>query len=275
MTRFVIVTSGDLPEACFLAKALESRRQPFAIVNVVARRRANRLAVLARLRRKHGVGYVADLLFDRMLDHTIGRWHGKSWVGAFPEIDGAEVQRLRRAAPRIECTDPHTPEVLGFVRAFDPDYMLLAGAPIVRPSLYGLARYGALNRHLGLLPEFRGSDCAVWAFAVNRPECAGYSIHSVSERVDAGAVVVRRHVALADEPTLGDFLRRLQRQASSHFVTVIDRILEGGRLVAMPQEGRGQYFPPAGWSAFRRATRNYGRVMAARRVRVRAALAAR
>jgi methionyl-tRNA formyltransferase len=113
-----------------------------------------------------------------------------------------------------------------------------------------------------LLPEFRGSDCPIWAFALQRPDCSGYSIHRVVEKVDAGAVLLRQPVAVRDEPTLGDYLRRLQREASEGFVGVIDQILQGVSLPPVPQNGGGRYFPPAPWSTRRKAEHAYDELIA-------------
>jgi folate-dependent phosphoribosylglycinamide formyltransferase PurN len=261
-SSFVIVTTGDLPEAYFLAMFLLARSQRVAMVNVVARPLVEQLKVLARLRRNRGNAYLADLLLAR-LDHWLrGRVRRAPGQGAFPEVDAAFMRRLRTEHPHVDCTDPHADSVMDFVRKAEPDYMLLAGAQIIRPSLYELGRHGALNRHLGLLPEMRGSDCPIWAFALQQPECSGYSIHRVVQKVDAGDVLVRRPVAMAGETSLGDYLRRLQREASEAFTDVIDRILNGMPLASVPQNGGGRYFPPAGWSTRRRAEQVYNRLIA-------------
>jgi folate-dependent phosphoribosylglycinamide formyltransferase PurN len=266
MAAFVIVTTADLPEAYFLAACLEARAQRLAIVNIVARPVGSQLRILTRLRRNRGTRYVADLALARMAD-VVARRRTPHGAGAFPEVNARLVRRIRSRHPHIDCDDPHTGDVRAFVGRVAPDYILLAGCPILKPSLYGLARRAALNRHLGLLPEFRGSDCAVWAFAMQRPDSAGYSIHVVNERVDAGDVIVRRAVALGDEPCLGDYVRRLAREGSNAFVELLDRLLHGAPLVAETQPWRGPYFPPAPWSVRRRAERNYARVLGARDAR--------
>jgi methionyl-tRNA formyltransferase len=261
-SSFVIVTTGDLPEAYFLAMFLLARSQRVAMVNVVARPLAEQLKVLARLRRNRGNAYLADLLLARF-DHWLrGRFRKPPGQGAFPEVDAAFVQHVRTEHPHVDCSDPHADSVLEFVRKFDPDYVLLAGAQIIRPSLYELGRHGALNRHLGLLPEMRGSDCPIWAFALQQPECSGYSIHRVVQKVDAGDVLLRRPVAVGGETSLGDYMRRLQREASEAFTAVIDQILNGTPLVPAPQNGGGRYFPPAGWFTRRRAEQVYNRLIA-------------
>src|SRR5262249_3742316 len=260
---FVIVTSGHLPEAYFLAFHLASRAQRFAIVNV-ARPASSYLSVLRRLRRTRGTPYVVDMLLARLADAItlpIVRRMLPPGSGAFPEVDARFVEHILAQQPHIECTDPHAPDVLEFVRTFGPDYILLAGCPILKASFYGLARHAALNRHLGMLPEFRGCDCPWWAFALDQPASAGYSIHVVSERVDAGDVVLRRCVPVQDDPSLPRYLRRLQREASEAFVDVLDRLLHDAPLLHEPQDAAGRYYPPAGLVTQLRAQRNYARVL--------------
>jgi methionyl-tRNA formyltransferase len=260
-SSFVIVTTGDLPEAYFLAMFLLARSQRVAMVNVIARPLTDQLKVLARLRRNRGNAYLADLLLARVDQWLRGRVRRQPGQGAFPEVDAAFMRHVRTEHPHVDCSDPHAESVLEFVRKLDPDYLLLAGAQIIRPSLYELGRHGALNRHLGLLPDMRGSDCPIWAFALQQPECSGYSIHRVVQKVDAGDVLIRQPVAVGGEATLGDYLRRLQRVASEGFTTVIDHILNGAPMASAPQNGGGRYFPPAGWSTRRRAEQVYNRLI--------------
>jgi methionyl-tRNA formyltransferase len=261
--KFVIVTSGHLPEAYFLALHLASRAQRFAIVNI-ARPTGSYLRVLRRLRRTRGALYVVDLLLVRLIDLVMARLVRRKLPpgsGAFPEVDTGVIEEILDRYPHIDCTDPHAPDVLEFVRTFDPDYILVAGCPILKPCFYGLARHAALNRHLGMLPEFRGSDCPWWTFALDRPDNAGYSIHVVSERVDAGDLVLRRWVDVQDDPSLPRYLRRLRRDASEGFVEVLDRLLHGAPLPREPQNGTGRYYPPAGFVTQLRAQRNYARIL--------------
>jgi folate-dependent phosphoribosylglycinamide formyltransferase PurN len=260
---FLILTTADLPEAYFLGSALETLGAAFALVNIVRRPVLDRLRVLSRLRRNRGLGYAADVVLGRAADRLALFIHRKEVARsprAFPEVDARLVRRIRDNHPHLDCRDPHAGEVLDFVRGQAPDYILLAGAPVLRPAFYGLARRGALNRHLGLLPDFRGVDCAIWALALDQPENVGYSIHVVSERVDAGDVVLRQPMPIAGDPTLEDYLRRLRREASQAFADVATRLAQGAPLVSQPQPRAGRYYPPSGYTAQIRALRNYARL---------------
>ena len=253
MASFVIVTTRDLPEAYFLAADLERKGQRLAIVNISGRPLAAKLRVLRRLRRRRGVPYIADLLLGRLLH----RRYLPASVLPFPEIDDRAVAGLKRRLAVHTCTDPHRPATLRFVRDFAPDYMLLAGTPVLDPALFTLARDGAFNRHLGLLPHYRGSDCPLWALALDDPEHLGFSIHRVSERVDRGAVVHVEPVPIAPGETLVRYLARFQRLASQAFVGFVDRLITGAPVHARAQSPGGRYFPPAGFRTLRHARRNF------------------
>jgi len=265
MSSFLILTTSDLPEAYFMAAFLESIAAPFSLVNMVRRPLGNQLQVLRRLRRNRGLAYVIDFLLGRAADRVelvVRRSKFAREPRAFPEIDARMVRDVRARHAHLDCGDPHASDVLDFVRRQAPDYILLAGAPFLRPTFYGLARHGALNRHLGLLPDFRGSDCAIWALAQDQPEHVGYSIHMVNDRVDGGDVVLQRPVPIASDPTLEEYLRRLRREASMAFTGVVGRLAAGETLPALPQGRKGPYYPPCGFAAQRRALRNFARAAA-------------
>ena len=267
MFSFLILTTTDLPEAYFLGSALETLGSRFSLINIVGRPARDQLRVLWRLRRNRGLAYAADVVFGRVMDRFSLFVHRKEVARApraFPEVDGRLVRRIRDNHPHLDCRDPHTGDVLDFVRARAPDYILLAGAPLLRPAFYGLARHGTLNRHLGLLPDFRGVDCAIWALALDQPENVGYSIHVVNERVDAGEVVLRQPMPIAGDPTLEDYLRRLRREASQAFVDLAMRLAQGAPLESQAQTRTGRYYPPSGYTAQIRALRNYARLVGRR-----------
>jgi folate-dependent phosphoribosylglycinamide formyltransferase PurN len=256
MKSFLILTTWDLPEAYFLAASLEAREQRIGVINIAGRPFGTTLRVLRRLRRNRGTLYLADLLLARLFRKR----YMPATVLPFPEIDAEAIAGIKRRWPAHTCVDPHAPATMQFVRDFDPDYMLLAGTPVLKPALYTLARHGAFNRHLGMLPEYRGSDCPVWALALNDAQHVGFTIHRVAEKVDAGDIVHLEHVPLEPGESFVGYLARFQRRASEAFVSVLDRVVSDAPVDARQQSVRGRFFPPAGLRAVRRARKNFDRL---------------
>ena len=250
---FGIVTTGDLPEAYVLARYLCRRGQRVGIVNLRGRPLRDRLRVVARLWRNRGLLYVLDHILARLFYS----YYVPEEVVPFPDINSQAIDEIRSACSCLDCDDLHGAEALEFITKLSPDYLLIAGAPVIRPALYGLAREATLNRHLGIAPAYRGSNCPIWALARADFQSVGYTIHLVTERVDGGGILRQACVPMRPELSLADYLAELQVQASTAFVSVLSDILDGAPLRPMAQVGGGSHFPPAGLSTVRRAYRNY------------------
>lgn len=88
----------------------------------------------------------------------------------------------------IEAVDVHAPDVLDRVRSFAPDLGVSLGAPILRPSLFGIPGRGTINMHLGKVPDFRGAPPGFWELYEGASEI-GATIHWVNEGLDTGPVI--------------------------------------------------------------------------------------
>lgn len=256
--NWLIVTTGNLPEAYVMADFLLRKSQPVVLFNIRGRTRRERGRVLARLARKRGLPYLVDLLLGRRLRTR----HLGTAYRPFPEITPAVVAELRRRCGYVEVDDPHAPETLRQVAALDPDYVLLLGAPVIRPDFFTLARRGTLNWHHGLAPRYRGSDCVLWAMANGEFDQVGFTIHRVSAVVDGGGVLLQRRVPVRTDADFGAAVADVARQGLAGFIEVVDRIVSGQEPVAQEQEPGGRHYPPIGWRAIRRAHGNYLRYAA-------------
>ncbi|WP_067561471.1 formyl transferase [Halofilum ochraceum] len=251
--RFVVVTTGNLPEAWFLVSHLLERGREVAVLNAYGRPLRNQVTVLRRLRRDHGLGYVVGLLAARIFR---SRYQAPEHV-PFPEIDAETIARMHATVPVHETDDLHDRRALAFLRSMEPDYILVAGAPVLRRELYTIPRFGALNRHPGISPLYRGSDCPIWTLAAGDFDHVGYTIHRVSSRVDGGEVLLQRRVQLVPGEDFGQAMARITRAGSEGFAEVIDAIIDGHVLPGIEQEKIGQHYPPAPLGVIRRAHDRY------------------
>jgi hypothetical protein len=80
------------------------------------------------------------------------------------------------------------PEILG--QALKSDVFLVAGSSYIRGSLADiLIERGAYNIHMGVAPQYRGTDCNFWAIADGNPQYVGGTVHRLSRGLDNGAVI--------------------------------------------------------------------------------------
>ncbi len=165
---------------------------------------------------------------------------------------------------REGASDPGLDELLA---GAEPDLLFsFYFRHLVPAKALSLAPRGAYNLHGSLLPRYRGRAPVNWVLVHGERE-TGVTLHEMTVKPDAGAVVDREAVPVAAADTAYTLFRKLEGAA----VRLLDRALPAlrdGRSVATPQAREGRsYFggrkPEDGridWS--RPATRVYDLVRA-------------
>ncbi len=250
---FLIITTGNLPEAYFLAKFLNSKNQKVGILNIEGRTFGEKLRVLKRLYKKRGLIYLLDFFQARLFR----KFYQDPKVKPFPDITDEVIQNMKKTIIHDDFSDPHSEKALTFVRNFVPDYILIAGAPILKSCLYGLAKHKAINRHLGLSPLYRGSDCPIWAMRNNDFGKIGFTIHVVAKKADAGDILLQKHVPIDHNHDFSQTLANISFQGSKGFVDVLEKIISGVDIPTDKQSKGGNHYPPITLSAVRSAHKNF------------------
>jgi methionyl-tRNA formyltransferase len=79
-------------------------------------------------------------------------------------------------------------------------FVVVAYGQYIPPSVLSLPKHGAINLHPSLLPEYRGSSPIQWAVA-NGDTQTGVTILYVSEKMDAGDIILQREVLIGFDDT--------------------------------------------------------------------------
>jgi methionyl-tRNA formyltransferase len=114
----------------------------------------------------------------------------RRWFGSVADL--ARSRGVRTATP----TQPAEPEWLEQIRAAAPDYLLsFYYRSMLPPPLLQLPRWGALNMHGSLLPQYRGRAPVTWAIAHGATR-TGATLHYMAARPDAGPIIAQQAVAI-------------------------------------------------------------------------------
>lgn len=109
---------------------------------------------------------------------------------------------------------------------------------IVKPAL--IARYQQIyNLHPSYLPWGKGYYPVFWALWEDTP--AGATLHQIVEAVDAGAVVEQIRVEKRPFDTGFSLFQRVRAAEKQLFKQYISAMIQGEKLSATPQSGKGTY----------------------------------
>jgi len=121
------------------------------------------------------------------------------------------VKRLAEARhiPVFQPATLRTPEALEPLRAWQPDLIVVVAYGKMLPNtILTLPPFGCINVHASLLPKYRGAAPIQWAIVQGEQE-TGITIMCISERMDAGDILLQRSLPIAADDTGGSLHDKL------------------------------------------------------------------
>ncbi len=119
--------------------------------------------------------------------------------------------------------------------ALGADAFLVFGASYIRgPLCDALVERRAVNIHMGVSPQYRGSSTNFWPLYDGRPEFVGATIHRLTAGLDSGPILFH---ALPAAEAVDPFLLGMRAVRAAH-EAVADSICSGelGELEPLPQD---------------------------------------
>jgi methionyl-tRNA formyltransferase len=109
----------------------------------------------------------------------------------------------------LEAEDVNAPDVIGRLRSLEARVgLVIAFGQKLGPELLGIMPGGCINLHASLLPKYRGAAPINWA-VVRGDEKTGCTVFRITERMDAGPILVSRWTEIKPEETAGELHDRL------------------------------------------------------------------
>lgn len=198
-------------------------------------------------------------------------------LGLLGTLNGLRLRRWygslladRLCCPSLEdaCTSAHIPlvHISGFwdepsrdrLRALDVDLALSLGNGIIPPSFFRIPRLGMVNVHHELLPEYRGAQTVLWQLH-DASRATGYSVHEITERLDAGRILLRERIPIQWRRSLKQTVIDTTAEVQSRSIEGLLNLLEDyeGHLErAIANDGMKVYTTPS-TRAMLRIYRNY------------------
>lgn len=123
--------------------------------------------------------------------------------------------------------DISAPEAVSLIRKKDPDFVVVAafGQKLPKDVLLA-ARKATLNIHPSLLPKYRGGN-PVQRAVMSGDTVAGVSIIHLSDKMDAGDIVLQKTVEVGPDETYGTLETRLASLGAHALVEAVEMIRAG------------------------------------------------
>jgi methionyl-tRNA formyltransferase len=97
---------------------------------------------------------------------------------------------------------------------------------LLPPQVLTMFEHGVINLHAGDLPRYRGNACPNWAI-LQGEEKIGMCAHVMSEELDSGDVLNRKHFMLSDDIYIADVYEWIDRVGPEMLADTVDNMGNG------------------------------------------------
>jgi methionyl-tRNA formyltransferase len=166
-------------------------------------------------------------------------------VGRGRKIKSSQVKR-EAEKNGIRVLQPQRVRDDNFIReleVFNPSAIVVVAYGQILPSgILHLPKYGCINVHASLLPDYRGA-APVNRAIINGEKKTGITIMLMDEGMDTGPVLLQEEMDIKDDDTAGILSCRLSEAGAQLLIPALEGV-EKGTLIPQPQAGKVSYAPP-------------------------------
>lgn len=132
-------------------------------------------------------------------------------------------------------------EFIDELKKINPDVIcVVAYGKILPKEILEIAKYGCINVHGSLLPQYRGAAPIQWA-VLNGDKTTGITTMYMDEGMDTGDIILKREVEIGENETTGELWDKLSKIGGELLVETLKNIENG----TAPREKQGEDFTMA------------------------------
>jgi methionyl-tRNA formyltransferase len=159
-------------------------------------------------------------------------------VGRSQQLTAPPVKETALAAG-LAITQPekikNNAEFRARLEAIAPDaIVVVAYGRIIPPWMLALPRFGCINLHASLLPQYRGAAPIQWAVAMGET-ITGNTTMLLEEGLDTGPILLQQELPIGPEQTAADLFDVLAGQGAPLLVETLTG-LSNGSITPKPQD---------------------------------------
>ena len=118
-------------------------------------------------------------------------------------------------------------EFIQKISQMQPDVIcVVAYGKILPKSILEIPKYGCINVHGSLLPQYRGAAPIQWA-VINGEKVTGVTTMYMDVGMDTGDMILKEEVAIGEEETTGELWERLSKVGGKLLVKTLEQIEKG------------------------------------------------
>jgi folate-dependent phosphoribosylglycinamide formyltransferase PurN len=132
-------------------------------------------------------------------------------------------------------------DLIKLLKSINPDLIISSQGHYVSKQILKIPKYGVINKHAGLLPEYRGAYPVFWAM-LNGEKKIGVSIHFMNDKIDGGDIIIQEEIQIFESDTFETLYSKVIKLTPELFVKAIKLIKNNEMTIIKNEEEHSTYF---------------------------------
>jgi methionyl-tRNA formyltransferase len=137
-----------------------------------------------------------------------------------------EYSQSNLSCPILQPTNLKDPLFIKQLSSIKADIFIVVAFRMLPEVVWSLPRYGTINLHASLLPQYRGAAPINWSI-INGEETTGVSSFLIDQKIDTGRILLQETVPIDNKDTAGTLHDKLMISGSNLLVSTIDQLIDG------------------------------------------------
>ncbi len=151
------------------------------------------------------------------------------------QISDVKACALEHDIPVFQPVRIKLPENVEELKKHDADiYVVAAFGQILSQEILDIPRFGCVNIHASILPEYRGA-APIQQAIIDGKKTTGVTIMQMAAGMDTGDILLQREIPISEDETGGGLFDKLAALGGELIVEALPKI-EKGELTPVPQD---------------------------------------
>ncbi|MFU1856792.1 methionyl-tRNA formyltransferase [Sphingobacterium sp. NGMCC 1.201703] len=165
-------------------------------------------------------------------------------VVTVPDKPAGRGQKIHESAVKIYAAQHHIPVLqpvklrdeafLAELKSYQADLQVVVAFRMLPEVVWNMPRYGTINVHASLLPQYRGAAPINHAI-MNGEQESGVTTFLLQHEIDTGNILLAEKVAISDTDTAGDLHDNLMHAGANTLLRTLEE-LKAGNLQPKSQD---------------------------------------
>jgi len=154
-----------------------------------------------------------------------------------PDAPPVKSVALDAGLPVIQPENVNSEQTIEELEKLNPDVIVVvAFGQKISDKILNLPKHKCVNIHASLLPKYRGAAPINWAI-INGEKETGITTIIMSDKMDAGDVIVHKSLTIGPEETAGELADRLSKLGAETLLDSLMQIETGSAKYTQQDEG--------------------------------------